>query len=202
MRVLTEPKNAITRQFQKFLQLDKVELRLHARRARGGRGARARPQDGRAGAALDRRGGPARGDVRHPGADRRPQMHHHRGDDPLRPAARSCSPRPRSTRASTRRTTRSGSPSRAPPRKCSAAQPSPERRPGYHHPRSSTHLGHGFLTPSAMSNLRSRQVAKYGSLRLVAGLVHVPVHVGGVGAAPIPHDSRLSDPSRITQGDT
>ncbi len=26
MRVLTEPKNAVTRQFQKFLQLDKVEL--------------------------------------------------------------------------------------------------------------------------------------------------------------------------------
>jgi ATP-dependent Clp protease ATP-binding subunit ClpX len=26
MRILTEPKNAITRQFQKFLQLDKVEL--------------------------------------------------------------------------------------------------------------------------------------------------------------------------------
>ena len=26
MRVLVEPKNAVTRQFQKFLQLDKVEL--------------------------------------------------------------------------------------------------------------------------------------------------------------------------------
>src|SRR6185369_17844384 len=26
MRILTEPKNAVTRQFQKFLQLDKVEL--------------------------------------------------------------------------------------------------------------------------------------------------------------------------------
>ena len=30
VRVLTEPKNAITRQFQKFLSLDKVELVVHA----------------------------------------------------------------------------------------------------------------------------------------------------------------------------
>ena len=34
VRVLTEPKNAVTRQFQKFLSLDKVELVVHAGRAR------------------------------------------------------------------------------------------------------------------------------------------------------------------------
>ncbi len=87
VRVLTEPKNAITRQFQKFLQLDKVELRLHrggaARRGRGRRG----PQDRSPGAALDRGGVAPRRDVRHPGAHRDPEVHHHRGDHPPRPHA-------------------------------------------------------------------------------------------------------------------
>ena len=84
VRVLTEPKNAVTRQFQKFLSLDKVELVVHAGRAPGRGRGRARPQDRRPRPALDRRGVAPRGDVRHPGADRRPQMHHHRGDDPRR----------------------------------------------------------------------------------------------------------------------
>ena len=56
--------------------------RLHAGRAAGGRGGRAGPQDRRPRTALDRRGVAPRGDVRHPGADRHPEMHHHRGDDP------------------------------------------------------------------------------------------------------------------------
>ena len=50
VRVLTEPKNAVTRQFQKFLPLDKVELVVH-RRARCGPPPRsrstARPAPGR-----------------------------------------------------------------------------------------------------------------------------------------------------------
>ena len=87
VRVLTEPKNAITRQFQKFLQLDKVELVFTAGRAAGGRRGRRGPQDRRPGAALDRRGVAARRDVRHPGAHRDPQVHHHRRDDPPRPDA-------------------------------------------------------------------------------------------------------------------
>ena len=87
VRVLTEPKNAIARQFQRFLSLDKVELAFTDGALAGRRRGRPRSQDRRPGAALDRRGGPPRGDVRHPGADRHPQMHHHRGDDPERPAA-------------------------------------------------------------------------------------------------------------------
>ena len=59
--------------------------RVHPRRAPGGGRGRDRPQDRRARPALDRGGGAARGDVRHPGAHRRPQVHHHRGDDPRRP---------------------------------------------------------------------------------------------------------------------
>ena len=87
MLVLTEPRNAVTKQFQKFLQLDKVELVFTPGRHLGGRRAGTRPQDRRAGTALDRGGVAARRDVRHPGAHRRPQMHHHRGDHPRRPRA-------------------------------------------------------------------------------------------------------------------
>ncbi len=87
VRVLTEPKNAIARQFQRFLSLDKVDLAFTDGALRGRRRGRPRPQDRRPGPSLDRRGGPPRGDVRHPGADRHPQMHHHRGDDPGRPPA-------------------------------------------------------------------------------------------------------------------
>ena len=82
MRVLVEPKNAVTRQFQKFLQLDKVELVFTAGALRAA-----------AEVALDRKTGaralrsiveeallevmfdiPERTDVR--------KLHHHRGDDP------------------------------------------------------------------------------------------------------------------------
>ena len=56
--------------------------RLHRRRAGGRRRGRARAEDRRPRPAHDRRGGAARGDVRDPGALRRPEMHHHRGDDP------------------------------------------------------------------------------------------------------------------------
>ena len=89
VRVLTEPKNAVTRQFEKFLSLDKVELAFTPGALAGRGRGRARSQDRGAGAALDRRGVAPRGDVRHPRPDRHPQMHHHRGDDPLRspPAA-------------------------------------------------------------------------------------------------------------------
>ena len=45
VRVLTEPKNAIARQFQKFLSLDKVELVFTPGALRGRRGRGAGPQD-------------------------------------------------------------------------------------------------------------------------------------------------------------
>ena len=63
---------------------------LHRGRARAAARGRARSQDRRPGAALDRRGVAPRGDVRHPGADRDPQMHHHRGDHPRRVGCRCC----------------------------------------------------------------------------------------------------------------
>jgi hypothetical protein len=87
IKVLTEPKNAVTRQFAKFLSLDRVELvftadaleataRLAIDRKTG---ARALPHD--------RGGGAARGDVRHPRADRRQEGGDHRRNDRARPAA-------------------------------------------------------------------------------------------------------------------
>ena len=63
--------------------------RLHRRRAEGRRRGRPRAEDRRPRPPLDRRGGAPRGDVRHPGALRRPEMHHHRGDDPRGSPARS-----------------------------------------------------------------------------------------------------------------
>ncbi len=65
MRILIEPKNAVTRQFQKFLQLDKVELHFTpgAIEAAAELRSTARPARGRC---VDRRGIAARRDVRHP----------------------------------------------------------------------------------------------------------------------------------------
>ena len=83
MRVLTEPRNAVTRQFQKFLQLDKVDLVFTDGAHRGGIRAGAGAQDGRPGAALDRGGiAPGTSMYGHPGADRCAALHHHRGDHP------------------------------------------------------------------------------------------------------------------------
>ncbi len=87
VRVLTEPKNAITRQFKRFLGLDKVELVFTPGALTRGGGRGAGPQDRGPRAPHDRRGVAPRGDVRHPGPDRDPQVHHHGGDDPRRPAA-------------------------------------------------------------------------------------------------------------------
>ena len=95
VKVLTEPKNAVTKQFSKFLSLDKVELVFTPGCARGHRQAGHRSQDRRARPAHDRRGGAARGHVRHPGADRRQEG---ASSPPRRSstASRRCwSPRPR-----------------------------------------------------------------------------------------------------------
>ena len=90
MRVLTEPKNAVDAPVPEVPVARQGRAGLHAGRARGGRRAGARPQDRRPRAALDRRGVAARRHVRHPGADRRAQVHHHRGDHPLAVARRCC----------------------------------------------------------------------------------------------------------------
>ena len=87
VKVLTEPKNAVTRQFTKFLVARQGRARLHARCARGHRQAGHRSQDRRARPADDRRGGAARRHVRHPRAHRRHEGRHHRRDDRARPAA-------------------------------------------------------------------------------------------------------------------
>ena len=87
VRVLTEPKNAVTRQFQKFLGLDKVELvftpgalraaaEVALERKTGARALRSIVEE----ALLE-----VMYDI--PERIRRPQMHHHRGDDPRGPAA-------------------------------------------------------------------------------------------------------------------
>ena len=83
VRVLIEPKNAVTRQFRSSCRSTRSSWSSPAAAEGRGRG-RARPQDRGARPALDRRGVAPRGDVRHPGAHRRAQMHHHRGDDPSR----------------------------------------------------------------------------------------------------------------------
>ena len=87
VKVLTEPKNAVTRQFTKFLSLDKVELVFTPEALDATAKLAHRPQDRRARPAHHRRGGAARGHVRHPGAHRRQEGRHHRRDDRARPAA-------------------------------------------------------------------------------------------------------------------
>ena len=90
MRVLTEPQERGHPAVPEVPAAGQGGAGLHARRDRGGGRARARAQDRRAGTALDHRGVAARGDVRHPGAHRRPALHHHRGDDPARVARHCC----------------------------------------------------------------------------------------------------------------
>ena len=62
--ILTEPKNALVKQYQRLFELEDVQLDLHRRRADGHRQARDRAQDRRARPALDHGGHPARHDVR------------------------------------------------------------------------------------------------------------------------------------------
>ena len=80
--ILTEPRNALTRQFERFFEFDEIELvfasGLAGRDLRQGaraRGRRPRP-------ALDPRGDAARRAVRAPLAPRRAQVRGDQGDDP------------------------------------------------------------------------------------------------------------------------
>ena len=66
VKILSEPKNALIKQYARLFDLEDVGADLHRRCARGDRQARDRTQDRRARAALDRRKHAARHDVRHP----------------------------------------------------------------------------------------------------------------------------------------
>ena len=87
MRVLVEPRNAVTRQFEKFLELDKVDLVFTPGAIEAAAELALSRKTGRARAALDHRGVAARRHVRHPGAHRRAPLHHHRGGHPRGPRA-------------------------------------------------------------------------------------------------------------------
>ena len=62
--ILTEPKNALIKQYQRLFEMEDVAALLHRRRAEVDRQAGDRPQDRRARPALDPRGGAARHHVR------------------------------------------------------------------------------------------------------------------------------------------
>ncbi|MEJ7697571.1 MAG: hypothetical protein WKF78_13380 [Candidatus Limnocylindrales bacterium] len=92
VRVLTEPRNAVTRQFQKFLSLDKVDLVFTPGALRAAAEVRPGPQDGRSRACAPSWRRPlleVMYDI--PERSRCPQVHHHRGDDPRQAGCRSCS---------------------------------------------------------------------------------------------------------------
>ena len=87
MRILTEPKNALVKQFQRFFALDSVELELHAGGARGLRRRGDPPQDRRPRPAHRARGHAAGSDVRDSVARRRQEVRRQRGDDHEAPAS-------------------------------------------------------------------------------------------------------------------
>ena len=78
--ILTEPRNAIVKQFQRFFALRRDRAGLLRRRAEGGRRPRARARDRRPRPALDHRGDPARGAVRAALAARRQEVRRDQGD--------------------------------------------------------------------------------------------------------------------------
>ena len=78
--ILTEPRNAIVKQFQRFFGFDGIELVFSTGRAQGGRRQGARARDRRPRPALDHRGDPARGAVRAALAARRQEVRRDEGD--------------------------------------------------------------------------------------------------------------------------
>jgi ATP-dependent Clp protease ATP-binding subunit ClpX len=105
--ILTGPKNALTKQYQRFFEFDGVELEFEDRRARGHRRPRHPAPDRRPRAARHPRGGAAQHDVRAALARGRRDVRHHRRDGPREGqpdagAARRCarSRLPRSARPS------------------------------------------------------------------------------------------------------
>ena len=85
--ILTEPRNALTRQFQRFFEFDDIELVFVRGQPRGDRRQGPRARDRRPRPALDPRGDPARRPVRAALAPRRHQVRRHQGNDREGPAA-------------------------------------------------------------------------------------------------------------------
>ena len=81
VQILTEPKNALTRQYQRFFGYDSIELEFTRGRALGDRRQGARARDRRPRPALDHRERAARRDVRAAVAQGRLQVRDHEGDD-------------------------------------------------------------------------------------------------------------------------
>ena len=81
MQILTEPRNALVKQFQRFFQFDGIELVFADDALVVGRRQGARARDRRARPALDHRGGPARGPVRAALAPRRAEVRRDARDD-------------------------------------------------------------------------------------------------------------------------
>jgi hypothetical protein len=78
IQILTEPKNALVKQYQRLFEMEEVELTFHEERAAGDRQARHHPQDRRPRPALDHGEDPARHHVRTAGTGRRARSGHFR----------------------------------------------------------------------------------------------------------------------------
>ena len=85
--ILTEPRNALTRQFQRFFEFDDIELSVPGGLAERDRRQGARARDGRPRPALDPRGDVDGRPVRAALAPRRLQVRRHQGHDRAGPAA-------------------------------------------------------------------------------------------------------------------
>ena len=81
VQILTEPKNALTRQYQRFFGYDAIELVFTEDALLGDRREGAQARDGRPRVALDHRGSAARRDVRAAVAQGRLEVRDHEGDD-------------------------------------------------------------------------------------------------------------------------
>ena len=82
MNILTEPKNAIVKQYKKLFRMEGVELEFEEAALQGGGAEGDRTRDRRARAPLDHRGGHARHHVRPPRQTERRLVHDHEGRDP------------------------------------------------------------------------------------------------------------------------
>ena len=80
VQILTQPRNAITRQYQKLFEYRERQAAVHRRRGRGDRRDGARTQDRRARPAHDHRGPDAGPDVSDAGPEEVPRMRHHPRD--------------------------------------------------------------------------------------------------------------------------
>ena len=87
VEILTEPKNALVRQYQRFFGYDSIELVFTEDALVGDRGARARARDRRARPPLDHRARAARRHVRAPVTHGRHEVRLDEGDDLARPEA-------------------------------------------------------------------------------------------------------------------